>query len=114
MMISDHLQTLTTWQVIQAGENAVRIASPFTYGDDGACITFSIFQPSPNSFFLSDDGASIMQAAIFGTEMDKKSYYRSTKQQAYTTHNLPKMAKSKHQEAGKYCNLPYLMQQNLP
>ena len=72
MMISDHLQTLTTWQVIQAGENAVRIASPFTYGDDGACITFSIFQPSPNSFFLSDDGASIMQAAIFGTEMDKK------------------------------------------
>ena len=72
MMLSNHLQTLTTWQVIQAGENAVRIASPFTYGDDGACITFSIFQPSPDSFFLSDDGASIMQAAIFGAEMDKK------------------------------------------
>ena len=66
----EQLQALTAWQMIQAGENAARVSSPFVFGDDGTCIAFSLFF-TDNGFYLCDNADQAMLASAMGATMNK-------------------------------------------
>lgn len=67
---AEQLQALTAWKLIQVGENAARVSSPFVFGDDGTCIAFSLFFTG-TGFYLRDHADHAMLADAMGATLNK-------------------------------------------
>lgn len=66
----EELKALTAWNLLATGESAARIASPFTFGDDGACITFTVCADG-GRFSLRDHADHFLLAAARGVNLEK-------------------------------------------
>ena len=67
----EELKALTAWNLLATGESAARIASPFTFGDDGACITFTVCADGER-FSLRDHADHFLLAAARGINLEKE------------------------------------------
>lgn len=71
MMPLETVQNMTTWEPVQTSSNALTLASPFNFGEDGARITFTVLFPTEDSFFLTDFAEHIMLADSFGIKFGR-------------------------------------------
>ncbi|AIL33111.1 hypothetical protein [Basilea psittacipulmonis] len=79
--------SLPTWKIGDHQTNSVRVFSPFTFADDGQTISFVVFFPKPNCFYISDLGAHASLAYDLGSDFSKKNldelYEQSCNEYAY-------------------------------
>lgn len=55
----------------EAGENALRITVPFTFGNDGADVSFYVLEPDDETYSITDAGGIIFLAASLGMDFTK-------------------------------------------
>ena len=54
------------------GENAYRVVAPFSLGSDGQLASFYVAEPSPNTYYITDAGETMMVAEHLGIRLNKR------------------------------------------
>lgn len=69
-MNTEALKTLTTWHAVQSNADSVTLISPSSFGDDGACISFTVIFRK-GSFALTDFAEHTYLAESLGAKITK-------------------------------------------